>query len=142
MTITAEHYFKAYADHPEITDEIRANADTLLGRVDLLLDECVSMGWEPHINPATGTYISGQQNGGWRPSTCKEGAPDSSHKEGSGIDVYDHMNELDDMIDDEMLKRHGLYREHPSATVNKKIPGGWCHLTTRAPKSGRRTFYP
>lgn len=136
MTITAEHYFKAYADHPEITDEIRANAETLLGRVDLLLDECVSMGWEPTINPATGTYISGQDNGGWRPQACPIGAPSSSHKTGSGVDVADGDGELDKLITDELLTRHGLYREHPESTP------GWCHLTTRAPKSGRRTFYP
>lgn len=136
MTITAEHYFKAYADHPEITDEIRANAETLLGRVNLLLDECVSMGWEPLINPATRTYISGKQNGGWRPSDCPIGAPNSSHKTGSGVDVADGDGELDAMITDELLSRHGLYREHPESTP------GWCHLTTRAPKSGRRTFYP
>jgi hypothetical protein len=29
-----------------------------------------------------------------------------------------------------------LYREDPGSTP------GWVHLTTRAPKSGRRTFIP
>lgn len=136
MTITTEHYFKAYADHPEITDEIRANAENLLGRVDLLLDECVSMGWEPTTNPATGTYISGQDNGGWRPQACPIGAPSSSHKTGAGVDVADADGSLDAMITDDLLARHGLYRESPDFT------NGWVHLTTRPPKSGRRTFIP
>lgn len=136
MKITLDNYFRAYADHPEITDEIRENAETLLGRVDLLLDECVSMGWEPHINPATGTYISGQDNGGWRPQACPIGAPNSSHKQGRGVDIADADNSLDNLIDDAMLERHGLYRENPSVTKS------WCHLSDRMPKSGRRTFFP
>ena len=57
------------------------------------------------------------------------------------IDCYDFDNcpksdTLDALITDGMLEFHGLYREHPDDTVN------WCHLTDRAPKSGRRTFKP
>jgi len=52
------------------------------------------------------------------------------------VDVADGNGKLDETITDALLEAHGLYREHPEATP------GWCHLTTRAPKSGRRTFYP
>lgn len=136
MTITAQDYFRAYADHPAITDAIRANADKLLEKVNALLEECVGNGWEPKINPATGTLISGQNNGGWRPPECPIGAPSSSHKQGRGIDIADADGSLDEMITDGMLEFHGLYREAPGAT------SGWTHLSDRAPPSGRRTFWP
>lgn len=134
--ITVEEYFRAYADHRGITPEIHENAGELLSRVNALLDECEGLGWFPKINPATGTLISGQKNGGWRPQECTIGAPTSSHKQGRGVDVADGDDSLDDFVDDEMLERHGLYREHPDDTPH------WCHLTDRAPKSGRRTFKP
>lgn len=139
--ITQEDYFKAYAGHPEITDEIRINAAGLLTAVNALLEDAIAQGWEPKVNPATGTLISGQQNGGWRPQACPIGAPKSSHKQGRGVDVADGDGELDRTIDDAMLKRHGLFREHPDATA------GWCHLTDRAPGSwtaenDKRTFWP
>lgn len=134
--ITQEDYFKAYAGHPEITDEIRINAAELLTAVNELLEACILLGWTPKVNPATGTLISGQQNGGWRPQECPIGAPNSSHKQGKGVDVADADNTLDGLITDDLLAAHGLYREHPDDTPK------WCHLTTRAPKSGRRTFKP
>ena len=43
---------------------------------------------------------------------------------------------LDNWITDAILERHGLYREAPLATQR------WCHLTDRAPGSGRRSFSP
>ena len=134
--ITASDYFKAYSDHPDLTDEIRDNADALLIKVNALLDECVENGWVPRINPATGTYISGQDNGGWRPPECPMGAATSSHKVGRGVDIADGNGRLDAMITDGMLVRHALYREAPEATA------GWVHLTDRSPKSGKRTFWP
>lgn len=60
------------------------------------------------------------------------------------VDLYDPEDLIDAYIskfdlpngDNTLLRDCGLYREHPSATP------GWCHLTTRAPKSKKRTFYP
>jgi len=142
MTITTYDYFKAYPEHPEITGEIHENALELLRKVNALLEECIGLGWKPHVNPVTGTLISGDRNGGWRPQACTIGAPSSSHKQGRGVDIFDHLNELDAMLTDALLEAHGLYREHPDATVNKMGPHGWVHLTDRKTKSGRRTFYP
>lgn len=136
MTITQDDYFAAYANHAEITPAIADNADKLLAAVNALLEECIANGWVPRVNPTTGTLISGQQNGGWRPSDCPIGAATSSHKTGRGVDVADGNGSLDALLTDGMLEAHGLYREHPDAT------SGWCHLTDRAPKSGRRTFWP
>lgn len=134
--IGAYDYFKAYPSHPEVTGEIHENAVALLEKVNALLEECKANGWSPRINPVTGTLISGNMNGGWRPSWCPVGAPTSSHKTGRGVDIADGNGRLDAMITDAMLERHGLYREHPDAT------SGWAHLTDRAPKSGKRTFWP
>jgi len=141
VALTPEQYFRAYEGHAEITPEIHENAVELLGKVNVLLEECVGNGWVPHVNPATDSLISGTQNGGWRPQACPIGAPSSSHKQGRGVDVADADNSLDAMVDDDMLKRHGLFREHPSATRH------WCHLTDRAPgswtaDSDKRTFFP
>ncbi len=134
--ISADDYFRAYAGHPEITPEIEANAEALLAKVNALLAWAESEGWQPRINAATGTLVSGQDNGGWRPRACPIGAPRSSHKRGRGVDVADGDGALDAMITDAVLMQFGLYREHPDATA------GWCHLTDRAPKSGNRTFWP
>lgn len=114
--ITSADYFAAYENHDGITTAMRDNAVVLLGRVNCLLEECEALGWNPRINPATGTMISGQKNGGWRPQDCPVGTPNSSHKQGEGVDVADGDGELDTMIDDAMLIRHGLFREHPEAT--------------------------
>lgn len=134
--ISKADYFKAYDGHKDITPAIEENAEKLLDRVNRLLDECEGMGWKPRINPATGTMISGQKNGGWRPPEVPIGSPNSAHKQGRAVDVADADGSLDNLISDGMLVRHGLYRESPEETK------GWCHLTDRAPGSGRRTFMP
>lgn len=133
--ITITDYFSGYANHPGITDQHVAAADALLARVNALLVEAVSDGVRLTRHPVTQSYIS-TDDGGWRPRDSHVGAWNSSHKAGAGIDVADRDGELDEWLTDEILERHGLYREHPSATRR------WCHLTTRAPRSGRRSFYP
>jgi len=85
----------------------------------------------------TGTFISGSKggsgDGGFRLTTATTGAALSSHKEASGIDIYDEGDKLDNLLDahPEILEKFNLYRETPSATR------GWCHLTKRPPKSGK-----
>jgi hypothetical protein len=106
---------------------------------------------ESDIDPDTGTEISGKKNGsgdgGFRLKGNTTSAPGvvSSHEEGAGVDDsdqddgFDHWLSLfdrDDGLHNEMLEKYGLYREHPDATPT------WCHLTTRRPKSGKRTFRP
>ena len=117
------------------------NADKLLMAVNSLLYMSSSRGvYDYWICPNTGSQISGskggQGDGGYRTPESTTGAPTSSHKEARGVDVYDPKNDLDDWLTDEMLEMFSLYREAPPSTP------GWCHLTDRAPKSGRRTFLP
>lgn len=130
------------------TGEHEAAADDLLERVNALLAEAELGGVKLEIDPDTGSQISGSKggagDGGFRLPTSTTGSARSSHKEAKAVDVYDPAGKLDDWLDDfehgngdnTMLEEHGLYREAPSHTP------GWCHLSTRRPGSGRRTFTP
>lgn len=130
--ITLEQYF---IRRPHSVEQNSAAVD-LLARVNALLaDYQMQTGNELDINPHTGTLVSGETNGGFRLPDCPEGAPGSSHKEAKAVDVHD-LGRLDAWVTDAILEKHGLYREHPHYTQ------GWCHLTTRAPGSGHRTFIP
>lgn len=134
--LTVDEYFAGYKGSLAITATHRANAVVLVNRTNHFLRELLSFGdCDLDINPKTKSIISGWKNGGWRPKDCPEGAEKSSHKEGKGIDIYDPDGDLDSACTDDLLAKHGLYREHPSQTK------GWMHLTTRAPRSGKRTFY-
>ncbi len=143
--ITLDDYFGA---KPHTEEQERA-ATNLLERVENLnIEYRAETGAKIDIDPDTGTEISGsrygQGDGGFRLQTATSGRTNSSHKEATGVDRSDQNGAFDEWLDkfehgdgdNTMLKRHGLYREHPSATPT------WCHLTTRAPGSGRRTFFP
>lgn len=134
--ITAEQYF---AGKPHSVEDDAA-AQHMLEAVNSLLDEAEATGVPRRICPNTGTEISGSKNGagdgGFRLPTSTTGSAQSSHKEAKAVDVYDPGEALDHWIQDDVLESYGLYREHPDATP------GWCHLTTRPPGSGRRTFRP
>lgn len=143
--ITLEQYF-GKKTHTEIE---RWAAEDLLARRQALRDEYyAATGRAPDIDPDTGTEISGTHggngDGGYRSFDSGTGAPHSSHRQARGVDDSDQKNLFDVWLDqfedgkggNSMLEKHGLYREHPSATNT------WCHLTTRAPHSGHRTFMP
>jgi len=137
--ITLKNYFGDLLATPHVRDEHVANAKILLERVNTLLERAERDGVSLEINPLTASHISGNTSGGFRQSHSFVGASKSSHKEGRGIDIFDpHDGDLDEwcMNNPEQLTMLGLYMEHPAATK------GWCHLTTRAPKSGKRVFYP
>lgn len=123
-------------------------ARLLYRRNRLRMEWMRSTGRDCPIDPDTGTEISGsrhgQGDGGFRLPTATTGAVNSAHKEAAAVDDYDPDNTFDTWLDEfelgggdnSKLAEYDLYREHPSATP------GWCHLTTRAPGSGRRTYYP
>ena len=134
--ITVQQYFGPWIFHEDATPQRMIDANVLVDKVNGLTEELELMGVKFPINPATGSQISGQTYGGFRPQSCPQGAPDSSHKQGQGVDIYDPKNEIDDAITDQLLITHDLYREHPSATIS------WSHWTTRAPHSNNRTFFP
>lgn len=132
--ITLDQYFGKFQNLK--TDANIKNATLLLNRVNVLLEESKKYGVSLKINPKTESLISGTQYGGIRPADCPEGSALSSHKKAMGVDIYDPNNALDGWLDDIKLLKYGLYREHPSKTDT------WCHITTCAPNSGKRSFYP
>ena len=136
--VTIDDVIGPYATSPDLTDERRNNIVTCLPVFALLEQEMVADNVDFPVNPKTGTGISGEGNGGFRPQDCPIGAPDSSHKEGLAIDRYDPNGEIDGwlMLHQDRLEFYGIYIEHPSATT------GWSHWTTRAPGSGHHVFYP
>jgi hypothetical protein len=135
--ITVAEYFGRYADHKDVTEAVRAEAEALLDRVNRLIEFLATKKMVRfQINPLTKSLISGAGAGGFRPQGSSVGAPSSSHKEGRGVDIYDPDGDIDDAIDDAILEQFGLFREHPAATRS------WCHITTRSPRSGKRSFYP
>lgn len=142
-----------YFEKPHTPAQTVAATD-LLNRANALGNEAVAAGvftWV--VDKDTGTCISGRAggdgDGGFRTPASPTGGADSSHRilhpdEGAGVDPFDPSDRLDKWLDgfedghggNSKLEQHGLYREHPSVTP------AWCHLTTRAPKSGHRTFLP
>lgn len=134
--ITLAEYFGPWEESPDATDDRHMAASAMLERVNALLSEAESFGVALEMNPHTGSLVSGQTYGGFRPQDCPQGASHSSHKEARAVDIYDPHGELDRWITDLCLERHGLYREHPADT------NGWSHLSDKAPGSGKRTFHP
>lgn len=124
-----------FLDHNH-AEEHKKNAEELLRRVNALLSAFVADGGVLNKNPYTKSYISGEKYGGFRPQDCPIGAPKSAHKLGMAVDVYDKGNQLDSWLTDLVLLKFDLYREAPEKTIN------WAHLSTKAPGSGKRTFYP
>lgn len=122
------------------TDEHTANAVELLKCVNALLAEFVAQGGTLHKDPDTGTYISGSKggagDGGYRLPTTTTGKPGSAHKEAMACDIFDAGDKLDSWITRDILVKHGLFREAMQWTPT------WCHLQTRPPKSGNRSFNP
>ena len=150
MSITLSQYFIG-RPHTQEQEEV---ASELLEKVNALLNEYVQCGGILHINPHTNSLISGMTEGGFRLPYCVQGKLWSSHKilieyfdklgRGAGIDIHDPDDKLDLWITDAILEKHGLYREHPDYTRlgSDGKPHPWCHLTTRAPASKKRSFIP
>lgn len=156
--ISLEQYFNdPHVGEPKThTPEDEERARDLLARRQALREEYyAATGRGPDIDPDTGTEISGKKNGdgdgGFRiRGSATSAGRKSSHEEACGVDDSDQQNLFDDwlsgfdvngsvetgFLENAMLEKHGLYREAPAATPT------WCHLTTRAPKSGKRTFIP
>jgi len=150
--ITPKQFFGAKPH----TEAQAAAAGALLLKVNALLDDYLrATDRDENIDPDTGTEISGSKggsgDGGFRLDTATTGRKGSAHKvlpaedpDGAAVDCSDQDNGLDEWLDgfeygdgaNSMLEEHDLYREHPSATPT------WCHLSDRAPGSGKRTYHP
>jgi hypothetical protein len=136
--ITLDQYAGFWAGHEDWNPACQREAKILLDRVNALIAEYEATGKQVAINSFTKSQISGAKYGGFRTQDCPVGAPRSSHKLAMAVDIIDRDNALDDWITDnpDVLVKHDLYREAPEKTKS------WCHLSTKAPKSGKRTFLP
>lgn len=145
MISTSEYFGK-----PRTAAQLE-EAERLLEKVNALGNEAAESddtAFEWAEDPDTHCCISGARggdgDGGFRTPSSTTGATNSSHKEAKAVDVYDPNDYLDKWLDrfedgtggNSKLAECGLYREHPDVTRS------WCHLTTRAPATGRRTFHP
>lgn len=136
--LTLQQYFGKWLKCDDATDRRKDNAEVLVVRVNKLVAVMEQGGVSFKVNPLTGSIVGGETLGGFRPQACPIGAPQSAHKEGLAVDIYDPDNKIDAWITSHAkeLAQYGLYFEHPTATPR------WSHWTIRAPKSGRRFFYP
>ena len=95
MSITLAQYVGPWAKHPDLTPKRRDNAAHLLLAVARLEAHAVADGVTFHVNPKTGSGVSGSQYGGFRPQSCTQGSSKSAHKEGLAVDRFDPIGEID-----------------------------------------------
>ena len=111
----------------ELTDELRANAQITVDRVNQLL-------------MTFGEYRT--VNSGWRPAAVNAAVPGaasrSKHTTCQACDLNDDDGSLDQwcLENPEILEGIGLWQESPESTPR------WTHLQTVQPKSGNRVFKP
>lgn len=160
--MTVDEYFNG---KPHSQNQRLAAEDLIAARNGLRREWEVATGMTCPVDPDTnceiaGDSIRGNGDGGFR--LPNEGSakytshkvlyiqhPDGSWEENeaaaqAAVDDYDPDNSFDRWLDqfetgdggNTKLAEYGLYREHPDDTPR------WCHLTRRAPRSGRRSFKP
>ena len=136
--ISMDDYVGPWSKSEDWTAERQANAQTLLAKCAALEVEMVSDGVTFPVNPKTGTQVSGEVYGGFRPQSCPIGAPRSNHKQGSAVDRYDPEGRIDFwcMANQPRLRAHGIFLEHPDSTLH------WSHWQAVAPASGHTVYRP
>jgi hypothetical protein len=136
--ITFAQYVGPHLRSKDWTAQRQISSGILLQRVNALMLLAEADGVTFPVNPKTGSQISGQTFGGFRPQDCPQGAPNSNHKEGKGIDLYDPANEIDAwcLTNLDKLEQCEIWIEHPSKT------SGWSHWQSISPRSGNRVYIP
>ena len=138
--ISRKDYLGTYAGCSDIAPAISVNIDRLLNKVNALMAYMQQDKVIVPLNMKTRSQISGELNGGFRPQDCAIGAPNSNHKQGLAVDLYDPLGKIDEWVTNpnnlKKIQALDLYFEDKSAT------DGWCHVQIVPPKSGRRFFLP
>lgn len=131
-------YVGIHWQSPDWNDARIANAQNLILACTRLQSIMEADNVHFPINPKTGTTVSGEVYGGFRPQDCPIGAAGSAHKQGQAVDRFDPDGLIDAWLMDnqDKLILCGIYIEHPSATP------GWSHWSIRAPGSGAHVFMP
>jgi len=132
--ITVEQYLGPYKDHPQMQSVVLlGNARQTVECVNEFCSLAEADGVELEDNPATGNAISGNGNGGARPSDTTVGAILSAHKDLRGLDRYDPRRALAKWAltyGNDHAQRLDLYFEHPQWTRS------WLHNQWGAPGDG------
>lgn len=132
--LTSNGRYKDRLAHIECTPVVKANATSLLEKVNGLLEEL-------KISKVDVTS-------GFRTSTANANTPNSAKKSlhmlGLAVDILDNKTQdLGKLIASkpELLKKYGLWIEDLSATIGKNT--NWCHLDcgNRSDRASR-TFRP
>lgn len=135
----ADEFKPEYQENGDLVQrKIAAVVQAFLGETQIALPEGYASGWRPAgVNEAT-----------------SNAAQHSSHLIAAAGDKRDTPN--GDfawwcMRNPGVLEQHGLYMEHPVATVLRsyktakaasRTPTPWCHLSTVAPHSHLRCYFP
>lgn len=121
-----------------VTPQQEDTIEQLVATCNALIQVMIADGVQFKINPLTGSIVSGETLGGFRPQNCPIGAPKSAHKNGAAVDLYDPDNSIDQWLWQHKndLSSCGLWFEHPTATPR------WSHWSIRKPASGNRFFKP
>lgn len=144
MIVTLEQYWMgrdvAYAH--ELTAEIRANAEDLVGKMNLVLAFAEADGVEPGIDQVTHTPIAS----GWRPrgvnARTANAGQFSTHIDGNGGDLQDQLTRSLAawcLANADALKQAELWMERPQWTAGADP---WVHWQRVPPKSGKRFYIP
>jgi hypothetical protein len=137
--ITIEEYVGPWHASSALTEARLANARLRLLPAVCDLEKIMRLDQVNfQINPVTLCGVSGETFGGFRPQSCKIGAPHSNHKEGLAVDRYDPDGAIDAwcLRNLHQLKTCGIWLEDPGATI------GWSHWQCVPPRSGNRVFLP
>ena len=121
--ITSSGKYKDRANSPELTDLVKNNAVELLSRVNAALK---------HLGVEKVSISSG-----FRPLSANlaaNGAKNSTHRFGQGIDIVDSNHKLSRLFTLEILEKFDLYREDDDYTPT------WLHLDLKKRKN--RIFRP
>ena len=115
--LTASGKYPERENHPELTPELKKNAESFLKTLNAFLAEI----------GLTNVKVSS----GFRPSAVNASTPGSAKKSLHMIclacDIEDSDGSKDNLVDsrDDLLKKHGLWQESPAATK------GWLHLDNK-----------
>lgn len=138
-----EKYAKAFRE------EFQANGDDLQRRITAV---------ETAFRSETGAELPEGYASGWRSPSINEA---TSHAGKKSTHLTANGGDKRDTADGEfawwclrnkhILERHGLYQEHPVATVVRawkvakeqgRAPTPWCHLQSVPPTSNSRVYFP
>lgn len=137
--ITLEDYFGPYWCKGEDTPAMRAAAFELLAAVNRALEAAIADGVALVLNPKTGSYVSGEGNGGFRGRASRVGPSGSKHRSAHAIDIYDPLR----LFARWCLRNEARLREFGIAGMERpEWTPTWTHLQDLPVRSGTWCFVP